>query len=90
MTMQDYEKWYKNLQFFRREFYILNYNDFYSEAKAYKHLYENLRVEARELLRLYIYANLNLAKNQRFLIWDYLNGYVDYDDLPKPKNCDSI
>ena len=90
MKQEDYERWYKSLQFFRREFYILNYEDFYKEAKAYKNLYQRLKPEAKQLLRLYIYANLNLSTSQRFMIWDYFNDDILYETLPKPKSCNSI
>lgn len=80
MTREEYDEWYKGVGFIQKEMQFYSYADFVREAFMIKYLYSRLEQRTKKLYQWYVFAN-HISYNQKCVIWNFLNGYGEYEDL---------
>ena len=79
MSKEDKE-WYKSYKICDEYMRFYSYKEFCDNARTYKIKYESTDIRTKKLYKLFIYAGL-LRYDQKNAIWDFLNGYCEYNAL---------
>lgn len=76
------EKDFKECDFINSEMRFYSYNDFLKNCYAIKRLYDKvLGKYGKVFFKWYVYANIHITIGQKNKIWDWLNGYCNYEEL---------
>lgn len=71
--------------FIKENMWFFTYYDFCDNRKLLKKMYQELKEEAKQFYKWYVYANIHMDLTYKNKIWDYLNGYDEGSELLKGK-----
>lgn len=73
---------FKECEFINNEMKFYTYEDFLKNCGAIRRLYEhNLSKYGKRFFMWYVYANIHLTLAQKNKAWDYLNSFIEKEDL---------
>ncbi|HHX69710.1 MAG TPA: hypothetical protein GX708_16900 [Gallicola sp.] len=62
---------------------FIGFRDFYKRSNKLKQEYQKLSLENKYHYKHYVYANPLMSDYYKDLIWEYLNGFIDRNELKK-------
>lgn len=71
---------YENVDFIQDNMQIYSFNDFIDNCIEIKCLYLNMKRQGKKLYQWYLFAS-SLSYNQKRIIWNYINEWIDYQKL---------
>ena len=83
----EYKEWYENVDFIQENMQIYSFSDFIENYLGIKLLYNQMPRQGQKLYQWYLFAS-SLSYHQKCLIWNYINNWIDYQDLLKAINVE--
>ena len=71
--------------FIKENMWFFSYYDFCDNRKILKKMYQELKEEAQQFYKWYVYANIHMDLPYKNKIWDYLNNFDNGEELLKAK-----
>lgn len=75
MSREEYESWYKNVDFIQENMQIYSFEDFYAKRVYIKVLYNAMNRQAKKLYQWYLYAG-SIPFKKKNHIWNYINDTI--------------
>ena len=72
--------------FINSEMKFYSYQDFIQNRRGIKRLFKQLSRNGRIFYMWYIYSNTHISIGQKNKIWDWLNQFINDDELLKYEN----
>lgn len=72
MTKEEYESWFKSVDFIQDEMQFYSFPDFVEQANAFKRGYNMMDTRTKKLYQWYVFAS-SVNYQQKCMIWDFLN-----------------
>ena len=84
MTEQEYKLWYESVDFIQDFMQFYSFNDFVDRCLKIKSIYLGLPRQGQKLYQWYVFSGSLSYKHKR-IVWDYINGFMDYHELIRYK-----
>lgn len=83
----EYKEWYESVDFIQENMQIYSFNDFVDNSIVIKALYNAMPRQGKKLYQWYLFSS-SLSYNQKCVIWNFINDWLDYQGLKKAFNVD--
>ena len=80
MTKQELKKWYKSVDFIKKEMQFYSIKDFWKNSSNINYFFKNGNSYDRQLYQWYVFANPNISQAQKEMVWNYITGYYKEED----------
>lgn len=82
----DNNKDFSDCKFINSEMKFYVFDDFYNMAWGIKRLFKTkLSKDGKQFYMWYVYSNTHISTNQKNAIWDFLNDFINYEQLRNHK-----
>lgn len=71
--------------FIKEQMWFFTYYDFCDNRRVLRKMYNELKEDAKQMYKWYCYSNIHMDMVYKNKIWDYLNNYIDDNELLRGK-----
>lgn len=80
MNHEQYKQWYASVDFIQENMQFYSFEDFVRNSLVIRRLFNEMERHEQKLYQWYVFSGV-LAYKHKCIVWDFLNGAVDYVDL---------
>lgn len=80
MKKRDIEKWYKSVDFIKKEMQFYSASDFWEKKDTICYYFKNGNSYLRQMYMWYFFSNPNLSDTQKSLYWDIIVGWFNIEN----------